>query len=172
MLGLSHRHVSWDSLTARGQERVLMLIASLHEFHQGSIEAGYSALGNKNPIHPTNRFYRNILFAYLHAYYCAKGALVLPILGEIGRPDLARSITAILDRRVGSVLFREVISAQRNRLLAHQRFDSKSLRDAMIGDSKLGAAALGQLQRRTVALHVVLRKLYPAASKILDEAYM
>jgi hypothetical protein len=169
---LRQRHIPWHSLSKRNQERMLMLIASLHEFHQGAILCGLQAHQNSSAVDPTMRFLRNSLFVYFHGYYCARGAALLPIIREVGRPDLADSIEKILDRDVGSITFGELISRQRNKGVAHQLFDFRSHSSILKGDPASMARAFSHLQRRTIGLHVLLRKLYPVASEVLDDAYM
>ena len=170
----AHRnsHIPWEDLTEKHQKQVLMTIASLHEFHQGCILLGKEVVGNTLKEHPNIRFLRNACFAYLHGYYCARGALLLPFLAHIGRPDLAESIVAVLERDVGGVDLSELISTRRNRDLAHSLYDMDAWIASLKGDPMAWAVAYGDLQRKTIALHVLLRKLYPDASQDLDDSYM
>ena len=118
-----------------------MLISSLHEYHQGCILTSLKAGEIPSSIHPTSRFLRKSVFSYLHAYYCTKGALVLPILRELGRSDLADSISTNPNRDVGGLTLLELIAISRNKDLAHPLFDFGTFKAVHRGDPELMSKA-------------------------------
>lgn len=171
-MGARRRHVEWDALPPKTQEKLLFLTVSLSEFR-----AGYSLWVRQiiatGILDPSATFLFGAINASLHAFYIDRPTDIgaLPVIRAIGRDDLAMSIKKLLDRKAGDKTVRKRISDYRHRFVAHLLFTGEGFQEGMSlsdnADHKTAADSVRYLCRKTVKLHGWIRDTYPETDALI-----